>query len=118
LGKAPHLVHGLFYLQHISDRNVLQSIGVLMKNKIYIGNLPCSADRAEILNLFEGAGHVTSANVITNQDTGVSQRFALVTMETDSDADDAIDMFDGVQLDGNAIIVNRELYPAKLSSDE
>ena len=38
--------------------------------KIYVGNLPFSADENEIRTLFSQHGTVESVNVITDRDTG------------------------------------------------
>lgn len=73
--------------------------------KLYVGNLPWSTGEAELEEMFAAIGAVTSANVITDRDTGRSRGFGFVEMSND-DAKRAIEELNGNEIDGRAIRVN------------
>ena len=73
--------------------------------KLYVGNLPWSTGEAELEEMFAAIGAVTSANVITDRDTGRSRGFGFVEMSSD-DAKRAIEELNGNEVDGRAIRVN------------
>ncbi len=73
--------------------------------KIYIGNLPFSTNEAEIRELFEAHGTVTSVNLITDRDTGRLRGFGFIEME-DADAATAIETLDGHDFGGRPLKVN------------
>ena len=76
-----------------------------MAKKLYVGNLSYSTTSESLKSAFEKAGSVVKADVLTDKMTGRSRGFGFVEME-DADADKAIAMFDGKDLDGRAIKVN------------
>jgi RNA recognition motif-containing protein len=76
-----------------------------MSKRIYVGNLSYQTTEGDLTNLFEQAGAVESANIITDRDTGRSKGFGFVEMGSD-DADKAIAQFNGAELDGRTITVN------------
>ena len=76
-----------------------------MAKKLYIGNLSYSTTNDSLKAAFEKAGQVVSASVIMDKMTGRSRGFGFVEME-DADAENAISMFDGKDLDGRNIKVN------------
>ena len=73
--------------------------------KLYVGNLPWSTGEAELEEMFSAIGAVSSANVITDRDTGRSRGFGFVEMSND-DAKRAIEELNGTEVDGRAIRVN------------
>jgi len=73
--------------------------------KLYVGNLPWSTGEAELEEMFSAIGAVSSANVITDRDTGRSRGFGFVEMSSD-DAKRAIEELNGNEVDGRAIRVN------------
>ncbi len=77
-----------------------------MSKKLYIGNLPYSANDQTLMDAFSECGTVESARVIMDRDTGRSKGFGFVEMSSDSEATAAISRFNGAQLDGRAINVN------------
>ena len=77
-----------------------------MGRKLYVGNLPYSADQQSLEKTFSQCGTVDSVNVITDRDTGQSKGFAFVEMSRDSEAQKAIQEFNGTSLDGREIKVN------------
>src|SRR5262245_609377 len=54
----------------------------LMNKKLYVGNLPYSTTDRDLRALFEQAGEVTEATVITDRETGRSKGFGFVEMNT------------------------------------
>ena len=77
-----------------------------MGNKIYVGNLPFSATDDSLREMFGQAGQVESARIITDRDTGRSKGFGFVEMSTEQEASDAINRFNGTELDGRSLTVN------------
>ncbi len=55
---------------------------------------------------FEKAGAVGSASIVMDKMTGRSRGFGFVEMVNDADADKAIEMWNGKELDGRALTVN------------
>ncbi len=72
---------------------------------LYVGNLPFSTTSDELATLFGRVGIVTSAQVITDRETGRSRGFGFVEM-SDDDARKAIDELTGADMGGRAITVN------------
>ncbi len=77
-----------------------------MAKKLYVGNLPYSANDESLKEIFQAAGSVESANVIMDRMTGRSRGFGFVEMSTDEDAQKAIEMFNGKDMGGRALTVN------------
>jgi hypothetical protein len=77
-----------------------------MENKLYVGNLPYSITEEELGSMFAEAGNVKSAVIITDRETGRSKGFGFVEMETEAEAQSAIDRFHGVELARRPLTVN------------
>ena len=78
-----------------------------MGNRIYVGNLPFSADESTVKSLFEQNDRsVTEVKLITDRDTGRPRGFGFVEMANSEDADKAIADLNGYQMDGRALTVN------------
>ena len=77
-----------------------------MAKRIYVGGLPYSATEQDLENLFASYGTVTSAAVITDKYTGQAKGFGFVEMETDEQADAAIQALNGSQMGGRELTVN------------
>jgi len=77
-----------------------------MGNKLYVGNLPYSANQQSLQDVFSQYGTVDSVNVITDRDTGQSKGFAFVEMSSDGEAQKAIRDLNGSSIDGREIKVN------------
>ena len=86
-----------------------------MGRKLYVGNLPYSADQQSLTKVFGQCGTVDSVNVITDRDTGRSKGFAFVEMSSDSEAQKAIQELNGTDCDGRPMTVN-EAKPQKKRS--
>jgi RNA recognition motif-containing protein len=78
-----------------------------MGNKLYVGNLPFSADENQIRELFGQNGRtVTEVKLITDRDTGRPRGFGFVEMGSQQDAEGAIRDLNGYSLDGRDLTVN------------
>lgn len=77
-----------------------------MDSKLYVGNLPYSSTDQSLKELFGKAGTVVSASVITDRETGRSKGFAFVEMSNQSEAEKAIQMFNGYSLDRRELRVS------------
>lgn len=71
--------------------------------RIYVGNLPYSADNAQLSQMFSAYGDVVDVRVITDRDSGQSKGFAFVEMATEEAARRAIAELNGVMLDNRAL---------------
>ena len=73
--------------------------------KIYVGNLPFSADEAAVRQLFEQHGKVESVALINDRDTGRPRGFGFVEMPS-GDAQRAIQSLNGQNMGGRPLRVN------------
>src|SRR4028119_2441087 len=77
-----------------------------MSTKLYVGNLSFRTTSEDLQSHFGQAGTVTSANVVTDRESGFSRGFGFVEMATPEEANQAISMFHGQELDGRNLTVN------------
>ncbi|MDR1336661.1 MAG: RNA-binding protein [Tannerella sp.] len=73
---------------------------------IYISNLSYNTNAEGLQDLFSNYGEVTSANVITDRETGRSRGFGFVEMTNDAEGQKAIDELNETEFDGKTISVN------------
>ena len=73
--------------------------------KIYVGNLPFSADEASVRTLFSQHGEVTSVTLPVDRDTGRPRGFGFVEMGQE-DAARAIQALNGYLMGGRPLRVN------------
>jgi RNA recognition motif-containing protein len=87
--------------------SVVEEKGSLMASKnLYVGNLPFSLDSAGLEALFKEAGAVASASVIIDRMSGRSRGFGFVEMASEAEAQKAIEMLNGREIEGRKLIVN------------
>jgi cold-inducible RNA-binding protein len=77
-----------------------------MAKKLYVGGISYGTSEATLKNHFAAAGAVESASIIMDKMTGRSKGFGFVQMANDADADNAINMFNGKELEGRKLTVN------------
>ena len=77
-----------------------------MQTKLYVGNLSYTTGEDQLRDLFSQAGAVTSVALIKDRDSGRSKGFAFVEMGSQTEAEKAIQMFNGFMLDDRALKVN------------
>jgi RNA recognition motif-containing protein len=78
----------------------------IMATKLYVGNLSFNATTADLEALFGQVGAVASVNIITDKFSGQSRGFGFVEMESQQEAQTAIERFNGYELQGRALTVN------------
>ena len=77
-----------------------------MAKRLYVGNLSYSTTDEILKELFAQAGAVESATVITDKFSGRSKGFGFIEMSSDEEADKAIEMLNGKDLDGRNLNVS------------
>lgn len=75
--------------------------------RLYVGNLPYTSNEDELRRLFELAGSIDSVYLPTDRQTGQPRGFGFVEMTNNTDAENAIRMYDGYALGGRQIRVNQ-----------
>ena len=74
---------------------------------IFCGSLPFRLEEAELRELFEEYGEVSSARIITDKFSGRSKGFGFVEMPDDEAAQRAIEELHDAELNGRKIVVNK-----------
>ena len=77
-----------------------------MAKKLYVGGLSYDTTDATLKETFSKAGTVESATVIIDRMSGRSKGFGFVEMSSDEEAQKAIEMFNGKEIDGRNVTVN------------
>jgi RNA recognition motif-containing protein len=77
---------------------------MMMSKKIYVGNLAFTATSDDLIEAFGQYGSVTSAQVVSDRETGRSRGFAFVEMS--QGGDEAINALNGAQMGGRTLTVN------------
>jgi RNA recognition motif-containing protein len=78
-----------------------------MPTKLFVGGIPYRATDEELRQLFSQAGEVVSVFIPMDRMTGRPRGFAFVEMAEDAAAEKAISMFDGSDMGGRRIAVNK-----------
>jgi RNA recognition motif-containing protein len=90
-----------------------------METKLYVGNLSYDTTESALRTAFAQAGTVVSVDVIKDRDTGRMKGFAFVTMNSDEEAQNAINILNEKMLDDRPLKVNiarpREERPQRSS---
>jgi RNA recognition motif-containing protein len=78
-----------------------------MGTRLYVGNLPFSADESAVRALFEQNDRkVEDVKLVTDRETGRPRGFGFVEMGNSEDADKAIQELNGHSMDGRQLNVN------------
>lgn len=75
-------------------------------NRLFVGNLSYQTQDSDLQEFFGSAGVVTSANVMLDKFTGRSRGFAFVEYGSAEEAQRAVEMFNGKELQGRNLTVN------------
>jgi cold-inducible RNA-binding protein len=82
-----------------------------MAQKLFVGGLAFSTSNDRLREVFAECGQVESAVVVTDRDTGRSRGFGFVEMATPEEADQAINKFNGQEVDGRRLQVEKAKEP-------
>jgi cold-inducible RNA-binding protein len=74
--------------------------------KLYVGHLGDNMGKNDLEQMFAAHGAVTSAQVITDRDSGRSKGFGFVEMSSNREAQAAMAALNGKSIDGRSLIVN------------
>ncbi|MDQ3799741.1 MAG: RNA-binding protein [Acidobacteriota bacterium] len=74
--------------------------------KLYVGNLSFQTSNHDLEEMFGQAGTVESARIIEDRETGRSRGFGFVEMSSKEEGQNAIDQFNGKDLNGRNLNVN------------
>ncbi|KNZ80340.1 hypothetical protein J132_06321 [Termitomyces sp. J132] len=81
----------------------------LSLRSLFVGNLPFHCQWQDLKDLFRRAGTIMRADVALGQD-GRSRGFGTVTFATESDAERAVQMFNGYEYNGRTLKVNHDKF--------
>ena len=73
--------------------------------KIFVAGLPYDLDDAELEEIFEKFGKVTSAKVAMDRETGKSKGFGFVEMPNEAEAKEAIEGLNDISLGKKPLVV-------------
>lgn len=74
---------------------------------IFVAGLPYDLDDAELEEIFEKFGTVTSAKVAMDKETGKSKGFGFVEMPVEAEAKDAIESLNDISLGKKPLVVKQ-----------
>jgi RNA recognition motif-containing protein len=74
---------------------------------IFVGSLPFSLEEADLKELFEAYGEVSTVKLISDRETGRSKGFGFVEMPDDESAQKAITGLNGADVKGRSIAVSQ-----------
>lgn len=74
--------------------------------KLYVGNLSYEISEPELKEMFEQFGTVESASIIKDKFSGQSKGFGFIEMDSQTEAQSAIEALNGKDVRGRSIIVN------------
>lgn len=77
-----------------------------MNTNLFVGGISWGTTDTTLREAFEQAGTVTSAVIIKDRATGRSKGFGFVEMSSNEEAQAAIEMWNGKELDGRTVAVN------------
>jgi cold-inducible RNA-binding protein len=77
-----------------------------MGRKLFVGNFPYDTAEADLEALFSQAGTIDTVRVMRDMATGRARGFAFVEMQSDDEAQAAIQQFNGADMGGRALVVN------------
>ncbi len=77
-----------------------------MSKKLYVGNLTYNVNESDLEALFTAFGTVQSAQIIVDRDTNRSKGFGFVEMDTEDQAQAAIQGLNTREHDGRNLTVN------------
>lgn len=77
-----------------------------MSKKVFVGGLSWDTSEESLSQHFAQAGDIVEAKIIQDRESGRSRGFGFVTFSSEDHAGNAVEMFDGKELDGRTIKVD------------
>ena len=74
--------------------------------KLYVGNLSFDTTNSDLEEMFGELGTVESANIVEDRETGRSRGFGFVEMSSKEEGENAIEKFNGTEMNGRNLTVN------------
>ncbi|MGB0580995.1 MAG: RNA recognition motif domain-containing protein [Limisphaerales bacterium] len=78
----------------------------MSNNKLFVGNIAFATTQQTLEDAFAQFGCVTDTHLLMDRETGRPRGFGFVTMETEEEAQKAIEGMNGKDLDGRDLTVN------------
>lgn len=78
----------------------------MSQTRLFVGNLSYQTMDQDLQDFFSAAGSVSSVNVMMDKFTGKSRGFAFVEFASSDEANKAVEMFHGKELQGRPLTVN------------
>jgi RNA recognition motif-containing protein len=97
---------GYQHLYHRLNEPVSRRLKEFMKVKLYVGNLSYSTTEHNLRILFAKAGQVASIALVKDRDTGNSKGFAFVEMNSQAEAQKAVSLLNGCNLEDRELKVD------------
>lgn len=82
-----------------------------MEKKLYVGNLPYKITKESLTDAFAQVGTVEDVFIVIDKMSGRSKGFGFVTMSTPEEAQAAIELWNGKELDARKLVVNEARPP-------
>ena len=76
------------------------------ESRLFVGNLSYQTMENDLQEYFSQAGVVTSVNLMLDKFTGKSRGFAFIEFSSSEEANKAVEMFHGKELQGRSLTVN------------
>ncbi len=74
--------------------------------RLFVGNLSYQTMEQDLQDYFSAAGNVSSVSVMMDKFTGKSRGFAFIEFNSSDEANKAVEMFNGKELQGRPLTVN------------
>lgn len=104
LAALPHRSFPIRSLEQPDEDKSLYWSTISMK--LFVGNLSFQTTSEDLVSVFSPYGNVESVDVITDRMTGQSRGFGFVEISDRTNAQNAINALNGVELNGRAMNVN------------
>src|ERR1044071_101273 len=78
----------------------------MSQTRLFVGNLRYQIVENDLQYFFAAAGNVSAVNLMMDKFTGKSRGFAFVEFTSSDEANKAVEMFNGKELQGRALTVN------------
>lgn len=75
--------------------------------KVFVGNLNYRTTKEELIEFLSPAGEIVDAFLPTDRETGRPRGFGFVTFATEDQAQACIEQFDGVEMSGRRLNINK-----------